>query len=196
MNTSWSISRRLPACTACQRDFVEGERHHSALSVREEALVREDLCRSCWDARREEGGPEPIFWWRTRHSVGRKRGLQLDLDALEALFRSLEGRAERGVRELRYVLCLLLMRKRRLKVLAVERGEEGESFVVRRPRREERMRVFVFDFTPERMGELRAELSAILEGLEDPEDPEEAEEPAAGEPPPAEEADAARPSAP
>jgi hypothetical protein len=43
--------------------------------------------------------------------------------------------------------------------------EEGvDAFVVRRPRRQEEFTVFVFDFTPERMAELREELRAIFAG--------------------------------
>ena len=98
---------------------------------------------------------------------GKKRSLQLDMDSLERLFLELEGRPESRLRELRYVICLLLMRKRRVKVLKVERGSEGESFLVRRPRRDESLRVFVFDFDAERMEELRHDLQAIFDGAEE-----------------------------
>jgi hypothetical protein len=67
---------------------------------------------------------------------------------------------------MRYVLCLILMRKRRLKLARVERGAEGEAMLVRRPRREESLRVFVFDFSPERLEELRHELLQVFEGAD------------------------------
>ena len=92
--------------------------------------------------------------------------MALDLESLEKLFLQLEGRSERAVRELRYLLCLLLMRKRRLKVERVERGADGESFLVKRPRRDARHRVFVFDFDEQRMTELREQLQAIFDGAE------------------------------
>ena len=166
----WRIEKRRSLCLHCQHEFGEGERHLSLLAVSDEGLVREDRCVTCWRAQTEgkdsEAPAAPLFWWFTRHRGERKKTLQLDLETLERLFLQLEGHEERAVRELRYLLCLLLMRKRRLKVVRVDRGREGESFVVKRPRRDERYRVFVFDFEAERLAELRTQLQAIFDGAE------------------------------
>ncbi len=170
----WKIERRQGACIACERPFDEGERHVSTLVFRAAVLAREDLCEPCFEARpagTEDGqtgtGSTDLLWWFTRHSPDRKRTLQLDLPTLERLFLDLECREEQHARELRYVLCLLLMRKRRLKLVTIERGAEGESFLVKRPRHEERHRVFAFDFEPDRMSELQNQLQAIFDGAED-----------------------------
>lgn len=115
------------------------------------------------------GSPEPgpVFWWYTRYQAEtKKKTLQLDLAALEQIFVSLEGREEIPVRELRYLLCLILMRKRRVKLQKLERSPEGESFLVKRPRREQLFRVFVFDFSPERIAELRTQLQALFDGAD------------------------------
>ncbi len=167
----WKIERRGGGCADCERGFEDGERHISALRVLEGELTRSDVCAACWPAARGSGdgdtAPESLlFWWRTRHYTDKKRTVQLDLTALEELFVELEGREEENLRELRYVLCLLLMRKRRVKVERIERGPKGESFIVKRPRRDARFQVFVFDFTPERMAELRTQLQAIFDGAE------------------------------
>jgi hypothetical protein len=58
------------------------------------------------------------------------------------------------------------MRKRRLKLQRVERGPDGEAMVVRRPRRDEGWRVFVFDFSPERLEQLHQELLQVFEGAD------------------------------
>ncbi len=160
--TDWSFRRRQGWCQACEKRFDEGERHASSLAVVGEALAREDMCSGCWLGR---AGRDDLFHWFTRHREG-KRGLQLDLGTLEALFVRLEGRAEPRVREMRYLLALLLLRKRRIKVDRILREAEGESMLVHRPRRKESFRVFVFDFTAERMQELRADLVLLLEGAE------------------------------
>lgn len=185
MSSAWKFGRREPACHVCAATFDDGERIWSRLRLAGEGLERQDVCWRCWEpapepAAGETGEPretgEPgetagagdvdVFWWRTRHVVGKRRGLGLNLPALEALFHSIEGRTEETVRELRYLLCLLLMRKRRLKLVRVQRGADGESFEVRRPRRQESLRVDVFDFTPERMDELRVELLALFDSAE------------------------------
>lgn len=168
--SEWRIQRRQGRCRGCEREFAEAERHASALAVRGEELEREDLCEPCW-ARREH---ETLVHWFTRHHQD-KRKLQLDLATLEAIFVRLEGHSAPRVRELRYVLALLLLRKRRIRLERVERSSDGEALVVRRPRRDERLRVFVFDFAVERMEELRRELLALFEGAEVPADEAPAE---------------------
>lgn len=193
----WKITRRRGLCTACERGFEDGERLVSTLRLGPEGLERGEFCQAWWHRRPEDArgeacaaacrahaagadasdGVEDVFWWATRHSVEAKKTVALDLESLERLFLELEDREELRLRELRYLLCLLLMRKRRLKVLKIERGADGESFVVRRPRREERHRVFVFDFAPERMEELRNELQSIFDGAEGPVEPLEPGEP-------------------
>ncbi|MEZ6014108.1 MAG: hypothetical protein R3F49_03265 [Planctomycetota bacterium] len=169
MSTKWTIGRRQGGCAATGRPFVDGERHVSLIEIVEGELRRSDLSLEAWHERERAGGEAPLFWWMTHHRVNPSRTVQLDLESLEQLFVHLEGRAEVAVRELRYLLCLLLMRKRRLSIDKVERGPEGERMVMKRPRRDERYDVFVYDFTPERMEELRAELQAIFDGAEGPE---------------------------
>jgi hypothetical protein len=183
----WKISRRRGACAACERDFDDGERHVSTLRVNAEGLERADLCLAWWNAapaeasgeacrgacqeRVEAGaeGPtlgEDLFWWATRFQAERRQTVQLDLESLQRLFLELEGTEDGRLQELRYVLCLILMRKRYLKVERVLRTADGEAFRVKRPRRDERYEVRVFDFTPERMAQIRTELQAIFDGAE------------------------------
>lgn len=159
----WKIHRRHGECSGCQRRFEDGERHASSLRFdAEQALLREDLCAQCWSAAEES---DFLFWWSTRFAESRKTTVQLDLGSLERLFLELEGREEETLRELRYLLCLLLMRKRRLKLVKVQRGADGERLILRRPRRQEELGVWVFDFTPDRMEELRGRLQEVLDGV-------------------------------
>jgi hypothetical protein len=171
--TDWKITKRQSACSACQHAFAEGELHFSSLLLRAELLMREDACTTCWRNRGATGGAAPaalvgesIVWWRTRQRSDRRRAVALNLEALEALFVQLDGRTEVALRELRYVLCLILMRKRRLKMERIYRDASGEGMVVRRPRRDEAFEVAVFDFTPERIDELRTRLREVFEGVE------------------------------
>lgn len=161
--TEWKFTKRQPACRHCQRTFEDTEPHISALAVRGEEVAREDVCLACWKTQLSRGD---LFWWRTRHEEGKKRGIALNLEALEALFTRLEGQAAGALAELRYVLCLVLMRKRRLKIERVERDADGEALIVSRPRRSELYRVAVFDFSPEKIDELRSRLQEVFEGAE------------------------------
>lgn len=161
--TDWKISKQELVCRSCERVFEEGEAHVSALCVNGEELAREDHCLACWKKR---AAARDLFWWRTRHSAEKKRGIALNLEALEALFVRLEGRREVALAELRYVLCLVLMRKRRLKIERVERDDTGEALIVSRPRIKDLLRVAVYDFSPEKIDELRSRLQEVFEGAE------------------------------
>lgn len=157
----WKFAGRRDRCNACESTFEEGTRHVSTLSLAGEDLSREDLCLACFETREKTS---EIFFWYTRMSAGR-RGLRLDLPMLEELFHRLEGRTEEGMIELRYVLCLLLMRKKRLKLVRITR-DPAETMQVRRPRRDELLPVIVRDLTAERIEELRGELAEIFDGAE------------------------------
>lgn len=160
--SDWKIRRRHGECSRCQSVFEDGTRHASILRIDdEELLVREDLCPECWEG---EDAAEMLFWWFTRHQEDKRKTLRLDLESLERLFMELEGREQEKIRELRYLVCLLLMRKRKLKLIRVERKKQGEKLILRRPRRTEELSVWVVDFTPERMEEMRASLQEALEG--------------------------------
>ncbi len=156
----------------CDREFLEQEPHVSLLLIDELELGRKDICRECFAKSESEVSEELVekdptrVWWRTRHTVAEKKGVQLDLESLQALFDALLEKDELGWQELRYLLCLILMRKRRLKVLSVKRIEGLEVFIVRKPRTEIEQTVRIFDFTPERQEELRATLTAIFEGAD------------------------------
>jgi hypothetical protein len=172
----WKFARRRDRCNACEVVFEEGARHVSTLSLAGEDLSREDFCLACW-----EGKPrtEETFFWYTR-TCGDRRGLRLDLPMLEQLFHRLDGRAEPGMADLRYVLCLLLMRKKRLKLVRITR-DPAEMMLVRRPRRDESLKVLVRELAAERIEELRRELAEIFDGAETvPFTVEESPEDAAG----------------
>ncbi|MFT7670212.1 MAG: hypothetical protein ACI8X5_002920 [Planctomycetota bacterium] len=170
----WKIRRRHGECTQCQAEFVDGDRHASSLRVDEEQdLLREDLCPKCFGSNKPDSY---LFWWFTRFYEKRSKSIQLDLASLERLFMELGGREEEKLRELRYLLCLLLMRKRRLKLQKVKRGKQGEELILRRPRRTEELSVWVYDFTPDRIEELRTRLQEVLEGS-GPAESAEGEEP-------------------
>lgn len=164
----------------------------------EDQVQRGDYCQACWDkggielqlagpkdeTDSSEDSEEPVadasaaeipadephrFWWTTHHQAKPPKTLQMDMDALQRLFLELGERSETKLRELRYVLCLLLMRKKRVKLERILRDDDGESFIVRRPKSEDRYTVEVFDFTLERMAEVREHLQAIFDGVDDDE---------------------------
>ncbi len=157
----WRIHRREPRCTGCERPFQEGEPFYSLLFFEGDRLRREDRCPTCFEA------PNPaadVLFWRTRHQSDRRARFAVDFGAIEELFLGLEGRREERLQELRYLMALLLLRKKRLKLVGVRRHAAGETLCVRRPRRQEEFEVLVFELDSERAMVLKSELARVFEG--------------------------------
>lgn len=157
----WKIKKKEGACAACERPFEEGESHFSLLVLGPETLGREDRCTACFESSAER--PDDLIFWRTWRRPDHRR-LAVDFDSVERLFLALGGRADERLAELRYLLALLLMRKKRLKLVRVLRREGSELLVLRRPRRTEELETLVFDLTAERAAGLRDDLERIFAG--------------------------------
>jgi len=159
--SEWRIHRHEVLCGACQRPFQDGETLYSLLHLAAEPLRREDHCERCFV---DPGASEGMLFWRTHHVADGSRRLAVDFDAIEELFIALESRKEIRSMELRYLLALLLLRKKRLKLVGVRRGDGGETMCVRRPRRTEEFEVAVFELDGERATALKSDLARIFEG--------------------------------
>jgi hypothetical protein len=160
MSGDWRIGRQRGQCAACARTFEAGEGHYSSLSAGADGFARADHCTGCFDTSSAATAP---VWWRTHHQEQARR-LKLDLESLEALFFALEPRVEPEWIELRALLALLLLRKRRLKLERIARQGEQEWLVLRRPRRSEELLVRVVDLAPERQQALAQQLARVFEG--------------------------------
>lgn len=162
--SDWKIRRKGLGCARCARPFAEGEPHFSVLLLAAETLEREDHCGACFQDRRRVPAAEELIWWRTRRPTAQRRGLAVDYETVEQLFHGLAPRTETRLQELRFLLCLLLMRKRRLKLVRVAGRGADEVMCLRRPRRQEEIAVRVFDLGEERLAALRADLEGLFEG--------------------------------
>jgi hypothetical protein len=163
----WRIHRREHRCARCERAFEEGEELFSLLFFEADRLRREDHCAACFDGppAGEARGELPfeLLFWRTRHALDRRTRFAVDFAAIEELFVALEG-GPGNREELRYLLALLLLRKKRLKLVGVRRHASGETLCVRRPRRQEEFEVLVFELDSERALALKSELARVFEG--------------------------------
>lgn len=163
--SDWRIHRREACCSGCEQPFQEGAPFFSLLFLEGDRLRREDRCPACFERPTPPGEATPdLVYWRTRHRSDPRARFAVDFEAIEELFLSLEGRREERLAELRYLLALLLLRKKRLKLAGVRRNAAGETLCVRRPRRQEEFEVQVFELDSERAQVLKAELARVFEG--------------------------------
>lgn len=126
------------------------------------AFVRIDRCGVCHQ-KRERGRSEIV--WRTQHEEAPKKP-KLDLVSLTEVFRQLVATENEQLRELLFLVSLLLLRHRRLKVVRTFTEGERDYLVMAFPRSKENFNIEVSELPKERLEALRAQLTAVFEGGE------------------------------
>jgi hypothetical protein len=129
----------------------------SALFDDEEGLSRNDYCLNCWT----ESRPGAFSFWKTAIPVPDQTDeVKMDRHDVWSLFRSLRDDEQHAA--LRYVLALVLLRKRELSLVESERTDRGEVMVLTPRASEEQIRVEVVALTPHQFEETREKLSAVM----------------------------------
>ena len=124
MTTDWTIQSRAHTCAATNRAFVEGEHFYTLLFFEDGQFRREDLCEDAFKARNEN--LTPFSQWKSKYvppppaqpeTVSKQTGEDLLRKYMEE-----EGSEHTNAR---YILALMLERKRVLKEIEVKRGVDG-----------------------------------------------------------------------
>jgi len=156
----WEIESSNRRCSACAKEFQAGEEYYSALYENPQGFERKDYCQACW----KPEGKEPFSFWKTHLVIERSlRPKFLDDETLLDFFRRLEGVANTKKRNFRYILALLLLRKKLLRFESVERGPEKEVLLLREKGREEIARVENPNLAEEDVKDLLTEIGQILD---------------------------------
>ena len=154
----WSINKGARACSTCERRFEEGEEYLSVLFEDAGGFLRKDYCIACWD------GGECFSFWRTRVPTReQKRKLLADDSVLMNFFQRLEGQGETQRVNFRYLLALILMRKKLLKFDDIVREDGDEYLVLREWRGERQYRVLNPQLSDEQVDVVKEDLTEILD---------------------------------
>lgn len=159
MPTDWEIARPSGTCHACGRAFEVGEEYYSVLIDRGDAFERRDFCLTC----RDEAMPGGFSCWKTRvPEPDEERKLLVDEDVIVNFFHRLAEEADPLKVSFRFIVALILMRKRVLKFETTEEGGETEFWVLRMPRDASRHRVVNPRLDDDEIDRLSAEVGALL----------------------------------
>ena len=108
----WEINKPLGQCYGSGEKIEYGEEYFGALVETDEGLARRDFCADYWQNEK----PSVFCYWKTKlPQPGQKKARFVDDDMLMAFFDRLEKESEQEKINFRFVLALVLMRKRRLK---------------------------------------------------------------------------------
>jgi hypothetical protein len=153
----FEIRRSARRCAKTDREFMQGETFYSVLVTAGAEVVRYDYCQEAW-----EGPPEHVIgWWKTELNESAAKKYLAPNDVVLHYFQQLEAQPDRA--DIRYVLTLLMIRRRIVRLEETETDGAGhELLVVFCPRNEVEYRVPVTPPNPQRANEIQEELAKLL----------------------------------
>ncbi len=157
----WKVQRTNCKCAGTEKELEPGESFYATLVESEEGFDRVDYCREYW----EEHKPEVFCYWMTRVPIkDEKEKLLVDDDVLINVFHRLDGEEDSKKVNFRFVLALILMRKRILKYDTTEYVDDKEVWKMKMVKNPNLMDVVNPHLDDEKIQEVSQELSTILNG--------------------------------
>jgi hypothetical protein len=165
----YRVERVILGCAGCGRELVTGDVFTAVVLAGEQGFQRADYCPACW---KEELATSAFSFFRARVPKPPRKPSRLDLGRVRQFFDGLVEKAEECHAETLYVLALILMRKRKLRLLEESAAEESESGVegeakssilaLEDPKDKRVFRVTAPHVSDERLEELNEELLFLL----------------------------------
>ena len=124
----WEITKPTGQCSGSGRIIDEGEEYFAALVETDEGFERKDYCLSYW----QENDPDVFYFWKTKLTdPNKKKKVFVDDEMLMTFFERLENQPEPGKINFRFVLTLILMRKRLLRYESSRIEEEKDIWTLK-----------------------------------------------------------------
>lgn len=125
--SEWAIKHRADACAVTHRAFAPDEYFYTLLFHDADGYRREDLSEEAWKNRNEN--IQPFSFWKTRYEpLPPPAPEPLGKENAEQLFRRLIA-SENPPANACYVLAAMLERKRVLKQVKSEQGDNGRVLI-------------------------------------------------------------------
>lgn len=161
MATEYQMPRRSERCCACDRRFEVGDAIQACLFETPGGYERRDYCVAC-----PRPDDVPLAMWRTRRpEPAVPRATPFDREAILAFFRRLAGADTPAKLQLRFVLALLLWRKKVLVLDSSRTSDDGtETWHFTMPKTDNAYDIQRPDLDEARIEQLSAQLEALLAG--------------------------------
>lgn len=157
----WNISKPSGICCGNGNEIQPGQEYYGALVEGEEGLERKDFSAEYW----ESSKPEVYCYWKSiMADPEEKKKIFIDDDMLVAFFERLENETEQEKVDFRFVLTLVLMRKRILKYLSSRIEDGKEIWKLRHVPRKEEVEVVNPELDESRIESLESQISQIMQG--------------------------------
>ncbi len=155
----YQIQPNSRRCAVTGRELQPGERFFTALVEENHQFVRKDYCPDAW-----QGPPAGAFgFWSGRVSTAvATLKPRFDDDLLEDCFNRLSGQSEPSRVNFRYVVALLLMRRRRLRYESSLMENGIEKMILRCLRTNEKHEVVNPQLGDDEMNQVQEEVFKVL----------------------------------
>ena len=156
----WEVSKPLGQCCGTGRKIEYGEEYFAALVETEDGLQRRDFCADYWQAEK----PNVFCYWKTKlPHPDRKKQIFVDDEMLMAFFERLAEETEQEKINFRFVLALVLMRKRRLKYDSSKNENDMEIWRLRVVGEKEFVEVVNPHLDEEQIEQLSSQIGTLLQ---------------------------------
>lgn len=158
--TDYPTQSSARLCAATGRALKPGEKYFGVLAFDGDRLVRRDFSPEGWT-----GPPAGAFGhWagRVPANADASRRLPIDDEMLLECFRRLSGEPEAAQQQFRYVVSLLLMRRKRFRFEDVVKNDGGDTLILRDARTGERIEVADPGLNDEQMSSMERDVYQML----------------------------------
>ncbi|MEW6158637.1 MAG: hypothetical protein AB1813_14490 [Verrucomicrobiota bacterium] len=129
----WNIQSRAHACQACQKPFADKETYHTLLFDQKQAYERLDVCHPCWSTQFSQGAVDRkgfVSYWQGIYVPPPAAPPDpIQKETAESLLRKLIEQNDPTHAGARFILAVMLERKRLLKVKA-QLSEDGQRVFI------------------------------------------------------------------
>lgn len=146
LNEPWSIKSRAHFCAVTEQHFEDGESFYTAIFPDPESsgYLRKDFSVAAWEKRGEDEDQPFSFWQSTYHAPVKEEPVEVTQESPEDLLRRLIEEDEEHTENVRYILAVMLERKKQLKeadnqptasgiIRIYEHRKSGDVFIVKDP---------------------------------------------------------------
>lgn len=146
LNEPWSIKSRAHVCAVTERHFEDGEPFCTAIFPDPESsgYVRKDFSLDAWQKQAEDQATPFSFWQSIYHAPVKEQEVEVTEESPEDLLRRLIEEDEEHTENVRYILAVMLERKKQLVevdnqptatgiIRIYEQRKSGDVFIVKDP---------------------------------------------------------------
>jgi hypothetical protein len=127
----WNLQSRAHACQTCEQPFVDKRPYHTLLFDEVAGYRRHDVCEACWTAQFATGPRQHLSHWQGVYEAPPPQAPEaIQHETAESLLRKLVEANDPAHAAARYILAVMLERKRILKVKDQIKQDDGRRVFV------------------------------------------------------------------